>query len=74
MIQLINSRRMKWSENVAHKGDRSGTCRVLMWGPDGKTRRRREDCIGMDLQEVGLGGMDCIGLAQDSAGDGLLCM
>jgi hypothetical protein len=33
--------------------------------PLGRPRRRREDNSRMDLQEVGCGGMDGIGLAQD---------
>jgi hypothetical protein len=33
--------------------------------PVGKPRYRWEDYIKMDLQEVGCGGMDWIGLAQD---------
>jgi hypothetical protein len=44
--------------------------RVLIGKPEGKRllgrpRRRWEDNIRMDLQEVGYGGMDWIGLAQD---------
>jgi hypothetical protein len=44
--------------------------RVLMGKPEGKkqlgrSRRRWEDNIKMNLQEVGRGGMDWIGLAQD---------
>jgi hypothetical protein len=44
--------------------------RVLVGKPEGKrplgrTRRRWEDNIKMDLQEVGGGGMDWIELAQD---------
>jgi len=40
-----------------------------MWKPEGKRplgrpRHRWEDNIKMDLQEVGCGGMDWIGLAQ----------
>jgi hypothetical protein len=34
--------------------------------PPGRPRRRWEDNIKMDLQEVGWGGMDLIDLAQDS--------
>jgi 3-oxoacyl-ACP reductase-like protein len=34
-------------------------------GPLGRPRRRWEDNIKMDLHEVGCGGMDWIGLAQD---------
>ena len=33
--------------------------------PLGRPRRRWEDNIKMDLQEVECGGMDCIELAQD---------
>jgi len=45
-------------------------CRVLVWKPEGnlplgRPRRRWEDNIKMDLQEVGCGGMDWIELAQD---------
>jgi hypothetical protein len=36
-------------------------------GPLGRPRRRWEDNIKMDLQEVGCGGMDWIELAQDRA-------
>jgi hypothetical protein len=46
--------------------------RVLVGKSEGKTRlgrprRRWEDNIKMDLQNVGCGGMDCIDLAQDRA-------
>jgi hypothetical protein len=34
--------------------------------PLGRPRRRREDNIKMDLQEVGYGGMDWIDLAEDT--------
>ena len=33
--------------------------------PERKPWRRWEDDIKMDLQDVGLGGVDCIDLAQD---------
>jgi hypothetical protein len=47
-----------------------GVYRVLMGKPEGKRplgrpRRRWEDDIRMDLQEVRCGGMEWIGLAQD---------
>jgi hypothetical protein len=47
-----------------------GVYRVLVGKPEGKRplgrpRRRWEDNIKMDLQEVGCGGMDSIWLAQD---------
>jgi len=51
-------------------GEISGVYRVLVGKPDGKRtlgrpRRRWEDNIKMDLQEVGCGCMDWIELAQD---------
>ena len=51
-------------------GERRGVYRVLVVRPEGKRplgrpRRRWEDNIKMDLQEVGCGGMDWIELAQD---------
>jgi hypothetical protein len=51
-------------------GEERGVCRVLVRKPEGKRplerpRRRWEDNIKMNLQEVGCGGMDWIGLAQD---------
>jgi len=48
-----------------------GIYRILVLKPEGKTplgrpRRRREDNILMDLQEVGFGGMDWIVVVQDT--------
>jgi hypothetical protein len=51
-------------------GKERGVYMVLVGKPEGRrplgrSRRRWEDDIGVDLQEVGLGGMYWIGLAQD---------
>ena len=51
-------------------GERRGVYRVLVGQPEGKRpldrpRRRWEDTIKKELQEVGCGGMDWIELAQD---------
>jgi hypothetical protein len=51
-------------------GKRKGVHRILVSKPGGKSqlgklRRRWEDNIKLDLQEVGCGGMDWIDLAQD---------
>ena len=51
-------------------GNRRGAYRVLAGKPEGKRplgrpRRRWEDNIKMDLQEVGCGDVDWIELAQD---------
>jgi len=57
---------MRWAGHVACRG----VYRVLVGKPEGerplgRPRRRWEDNIKMDLQEVGFGGMDWIELAQD---------
>jgi hypothetical protein len=61
-------RRMRWAGHVA--GMERGMYMVLMGKPEekiplGRPRRRWEDNITMDLQEVGCGGMEWIELAQD---------
>ena len=64
---------MGWActaRGTGEHGERRGVYRVLVGKPEGKRplerpRRRREDNIKMDLQEVGCGYMDRIGLPQD---------
>ena len=68
IVWLIKQRRVRWAGNVARMG--RGVYRVLVGKPEGKRplgrpRRRWEDNIKMDLQEVRCGGMDWIELAQD---------
>jgi hypothetical protein len=70
IIRVIKSKRMRWAGNVARMGERRGAFRILVGRPEGRRplgrpRRRWEDNIKMDLQEVGWGGMDWIDLAQD---------
>ena len=61
---------MRWAGHVARMEERRGVYRVLVgkregMRPLGRPRRRWEDNIKMDLQEVGYGGMERIELAQD---------
>ena len=61
---------MRWAGHVARMGERRDVCRVLVGKPEGKRqlgrpRRRWEDNIKMNVQEVVWGGMDWIELAQD---------
>ena len=70
IVRGRKSRRMRLAGHVAGMGERKVAYRVLEGKPEGKRalrrpRRRWEDNIKMDLQEVGLGGMDWIDLAQD---------
>ena len=60
----------RWAGHVARMGEGGGVYRVLVGKPEGKRplgrpRHRWEDNIRMDLQQVGLGYEDWIGLAQD---------
>jgi len=59
--------------HVARMGEERGVYRVLVGKPGGRRplgrpRRRWMDNIRMDLQEVGCGYMDWIGLVQDRDG------
>ena len=75
IVRMIKSRIMRWAGHVARMGEERGVYRVLVGKPEGKRpvwrpRRRwvhniRTISIRTDLQEVGCGYMDCIGLAQD---------
>jgi hypothetical protein len=52
-------------------GERRGAYRALVGKPEGRkplgrSKRRWEDNVKMDLQEVGRGGIDWIDLAHDS--------
>ena len=70
IVQVIKSRRMRWAGHVARMGEERGAYRVLVGKPEGKRllgrpRHRWLDNIRMDLQEVGYGSVDWIGLAQE---------
>jgi hypothetical protein len=60
---------MRWEGHVARIGVRRGVYRVLVGKPEGKrsllsSRRKWEDNIKIDLQEVGRKGMDWVELVQ----------
>ena len=70
IVRVIKSRRMRWAGHVAFMGEDRGVYRVLLGKPEGKRplgrpRRRWVVNIKMDLQEVGCGYIDWMGLAQD---------
>jgi len=66
----LHNEELRWAGHVAHMGEERGVYRVLVGKlegkrPLGRPRRRWVDNIMMDLQEVGCGYVDWIGLAQD---------
>ena len=70
IVRVVKSRRMRWAGHVVRMGEGRGVHRVLVGNPEGKRplgrpRRRWEDNIKMDLQEVGWSCGDWMELAQD---------
>ena len=70
IVRVVKSRRIRWAGHVARMGEGRGVQRVLVGKPEGKrplgrSRRRWEDNIKMDLQEVGGRCEDWMELAQD---------
>ena len=70
IVRVIKSRRMRWAGHLACVSEERGVYRVLVGKPEGRRpmgrpRLRWVGNIRMDLQEVGCGYMDWIGLAQD---------
>ena len=70
IVRVIKSTLIRRAGHVARMGEERGVYRVLVGKPEGtrplgRPRRRWVDNIRMDLQEVGCGYMDWIGLAQD---------
>ena len=67
IVRVIKLRRMRWAGHVARVGKRRGVYRVLVGKTEGKKplgrhKRRWEDNIKMDLQEVRWGyGLDRAG-------------
>ena len=70
IVRVIKSRRMRWAGHVARMEEGRVVPKVLVGKPEGKRllgrpRRRWEDNIKMDLEEVGRGCGDWIELTQD---------
>ena len=69
-MRVIKSRRMRWAGHVVRMGEERRVYRVLVGKPEGKRPPERTRCSWVDnnstdLQKVGCGYMDWIGLAQD---------
>jgi hypothetical protein len=70
IVRVVKSRRMRWAGHVARMGEGRGVHRVLVGKTEGKRplgrpRRRWEDNIKGDLQEVGGDCGDWMEWAQD---------
>ena len=70
IVRVIKSRRMRWAGHVACMEEGRGMHKVLVGKPEGKRslgrpRRRWENNIKMDLEEVGRSCGDWMELAQD---------
>ena len=70
IVRVIKSRRMRWTSHVARMEEGRGVHKVLVGKPEGKRplgrpRRRWEDNIKMDIEEVERGCGDWMELAQD---------
>jgi len=70
IVRVVKSGRMRWAGHVARMGEDRGVHRVLVRKREGKRplgrpRRRWEDNIKMDLQEVEVGRGNWMELAQD---------
>jgi len=76
-VRVVKSRRMRWAGHVARMGEGRGVHRVLVGKPEakrplGRRRRRWEDNIKIDLQEVGGSCEDWMELALIGTGGGHL--
>jgi hypothetical protein len=70
MVRVVKGIIMRWAGHVARMGEGRGVHRILVGKPEGRrslerTRRRWEDNIKRDLQEVGGGCGDWMERAQD---------
>jgi hypothetical protein len=52
IVRVIKSRRLSWTGHVARTGERRGVYRVFGGEIRGGPRRRWEDSINMDVQEI----------------------
>jgi hypothetical protein len=77
IIRVIKSRRMRWAGHVACMGEGRGAYRILVGRPEGRRplgrrKRRWEDNIKIDLQEVRWGAWTGLIWLRIGTGGGLL--
>ena len=67
---MIKSRRLRWAGHVARMEEGRSAFKILTGtptgkGPSGRPRRRWEDNIGIDLEEIGINVGNWVDSAQD---------
>jgi hypothetical protein len=77
IIRVIKSRRMRWAGHVARMGEKTGAYRILVGRPEGRRplgrpRRRWENNIKMDIQEMTWGAWTRLSWLRIGTGGGLL--
>ena len=70
IVRVIKSRRLRWAGQVTRKEEGRRASKILIGKPTGKRplgrpRRRWEDNIRMDLEEIGISAGNWIDSAQD---------
>ena len=70
IVRVTKSRRFKWASHVARMEEGSSAFKILTGKPRGKkrlgrSRRRREDNIRMDIKETGITTRNWVNSAQD---------
>ena len=68
--RVIKSRRLRWAGHVARMEEGRSAFKIFAGKPTGKrtfgrSRRRWEDNIRMELQEIGINTRNCVDSAQD---------
>ena len=70
IVRVIKSRRLRWAGHVARMEEGRNAFKILTGKPTGKRplgrpRRRWEDNIRMDLEEIGINAGNWVDSAQD---------
>ena len=70
IVRVIKSRRLRWAGHVARMEEGRSAFKILTGKstgnrPLGRPRRRWEDNIRMDLEEIGISARNRVDLAQD---------
>ena len=70
IIRVIKSRRLRWAGHVARMEEGRNAFKILTGKPTenrsfGRSRRRWEDNIRIDLKEIGINAGKCVDSAQD---------